>query len=65
MLGVFSRPAGRHSLRDAGDGTFNRGVNVGLIGRAGQTPPHSGDHRRGVVVIDHATVRGGVWAAVG
>jgi len=23
----------------------------------------SGDHRRGVVVIDHVTVRGGVWAA--
>lgn len=48
------------------------GVGAGMIGRAGEkgaspclTPPPSGDHRRGVVVIDHVTVGGGVWAAAG
>lgn len=29
------------------------------------TRPPSGDDRRGVVVIDHVTVGGGVWAAAG
>lgn len=48
------------------------GVGARMIGRAGgtganpsSTPPPSGDHRRGVVVIDHVTVGGGVWAAAG
>ncbi len=57
-------------VTDQSDG--GKGVGAGVIGRAGETeanpsktPRPSGDHRRGVVVIDHVTVRGGVWAAAG
>lgn len=30
VWGVFSRPAGRHSLRDAGDRISDRGVKAGF-----------------------------------
>lgn len=57
-------------VTDQSDGGMS--VGAGVIGRAGetganpsQTHPPSGDHRRGVVVIDHVTVGGGVWAAAG
>lgn len=71
----FSRPAGRHSLREAGDRQSDAGLGVGAravgmaVGTGGKSRlkplPTSGDHRRGVVVIDHMTVGGGVWAAAG
>lgn len=57
-------------VTDQSDGGV--GVGAGAVGRAGgtgaipsKTPLPSGDHRRGVVVIDHVTVGGGVWAAAG
>lgn len=49
-------------VTDQSDGGMDVRARI-RIGKTGVYPPPSGDDRRGVVVIDHATVRGGVWAA--
>lgn len=68
-MAVFSGPAGRHSLWDAGDGpkwqghgcrSWDEWMSQGKI-----IPLPSRDDRRGVVVIDHVTVGRRVWAAAG
>lgn len=49
-------------MTDQSDGGMDVRARI-RIGKTGVYSPPSGDDRRGVVVIDHATVRGGVWAA--
>lgn len=69
VLAVFSRPAGRQSLLGAGDRPKWQGHGPwswdDWMRRGGESSLPSRDHRRGVVVIDHATVGRGVWAAAG